>query len=179
MRARRGAGPGAVVGSFLSRALVSSAALLSLVAVGSLLACSEELPSQIALSPQGEQIETSDEPMPADQYKEIGDVTGEGDRSEPAGSRAERAERSAQSYLRDGRELRVDRVAIDRGVRLLQRPREAVDQRDRRTRRVRSDQAELRQLGELGLLEGPELRREDRAACLHVRDFLIICPKGQ
>jgi hypothetical protein len=45
--------------------------------------CVEEVPAQIALSPQGEQIEITNEKLPNEQYKELGDVVGEGIGGDP------------------------------------------------------------------------------------------------
>ncbi len=69
------------------------------LAVGSALAqtaCTEELPASVALSSQGEQIEISYDPMPADTYADLGDVVGSG-----IGTTNSDAEQNARNDLRN------------------------------------------------------------------------------
>ncbi len=58
--------------------------------------CTEELPSSVALSSQGEQIEISYDPMPADSYADLGDVVGTG-----IGATNSDAEQNARNDLRN------------------------------------------------------------------------------
>ena len=58
--------------------------------------CTEELPSSVALSSQGEQIEISYDPMPGDSYADLGDVVGTG-----IGATNSDAEQNARNDLRN------------------------------------------------------------------------------
>jgi hypothetical protein len=59
-------------------------------------ACTEELPSSVALSSQGEQIEISYDPLPSNDYADLGDVVGVG-----VGPSSSEAEQNARNDLRN------------------------------------------------------------------------------
>ncbi len=67
-----------------------------MLAAFALTACTEELPSSIALSSQGEQIEISYDPLPSTDYADLGDVIGSG-----VGPSNSEAEQNARNDLRN------------------------------------------------------------------------------